>query len=97
MFIDSVFEAVCGLLFLLGLPYNLVAQVVYKADRLTKLIERKETFETKLERMYDRLIATPRATRPTVKVRIRLCQGGEMLLTSINIKYYYGVLFGCFS
>jgi hypothetical protein len=44
-------------------------QVVYKASRLTKLLNKKRKFESKLDRWQDQIHREPSTPRPTVKVR----------------------------
>ena len=52
----------------LKLKAEFILQVVYKAKDLTKLMEKKELYEGKLERFYDFTSRNPAAPRPTVKV-----------------------------
>jgi len=87
-------------------------QVVYKANRLTKLLKKKWDFESKLERWQDQLSREPSTPRPTVKVRkqwsdVRGEKNDVMeaisqldcqvsLTTPLNVPYQFNVGFLCY-
>ena len=47
----------------------LTLQVVYKANKLSTLIKKKQNFEGKLERVFQFMSREPKADRPLVKVQ----------------------------